>query len=388
MNLFTRTDFLELADLRADVVVSLYLPTDRQSSENYQQDKIEFKNLLSDVGVELRDTYGWRADAIDAFLKPARELLDQLSFWQFNSDLLAVFLHADGLEIHKLPLEYPAPKYFISDRPYLRPLISMLNSDGRFLILSLRLDEIRLFQATRHVYEEIGLTDEVPQEVGEVKDLENKQKSLQFRSGHGGGGGAVFHGQGVASDEQKKDEIAEFLREVDRQITDVLKNQELPLVLAGVDYLIPIYRSVGKYNNIFPEHVSAGSPKGYSDQELHERAVGVIDAHLDTPRAQAAERYGEAAGASLNSSDKRKTLLAAWAGQVDTLFVHPEAHLWGTYDANEHTVQIDAAQTPENYCLLNEAAIQTLRNGGTVYLTAQEPVHDDTPLAAILRYPM
>lgn len=387
MKLFTRTDFLELAELRAEGCVSLYVPTDRRSSDNYQQDRTEFKNLLSAVTVELRETYGWRNDAIETLLKPAHDLLDQPTFWQHSSDLLVVFLHQGGdMQLLQLPLEYAAPKHFISDRPYLRPLIPMLSSDGRFLILSLRLDEIRLFQATRHVFEEIDLSDEVPQEVNEVKDLENKQQSLQFRSGHGGGGGAVFHGQGVSSDERKKEEIAEFLREVDKTITDELENQDLPLVLAGVDYLIPIYRSVSKYNNLHDAHVLAGSPKGYTDLELHEMAVEAIDAHLDAPRSESVERYNEAAGASLTSSDKRKTLLAAWAGQVDTLFLHPDAHLWGTYDEAAHQVQINAEPTPGNYCLLNEAAIQTLRNGGTVFLTAEAPVTKDTPLAAILRY--
>jgi hypothetical protein len=90
-------------------------------------------------------------------------------------------------------------------------------------------------------------------------------------------GASQFHGHGGGG-EADKAELQRYFRAVDRGLTGIL-DAEAPLVLAGVAYYGPIYRSVSAHPDIV-EGVVAGSADELSanEAELREqREPGDLD---------------------------------------------------------------------------------------------------------------
>lgn len=86
----------------------------------------------------------------------------------------------------------------------------------------------------------------MPESLADILRRDDAEKQLQFHTGTSGGGGggrpAIFHSHG--SEEDLKEDILRYFRQIDRGVEELLKGQRAPLVLAGVDYLLPIYREV------------------------------------------------------------------------------------------------------------------------------------------------
>jgi hypothetical protein len=81
------------------------------------------------------------------------------------------------------------------------------------------------------------LTD-VPTSIAEALQYDDAEKSLQFHTatsqgGSGGDGSAIFHGQGGGNNDHK-DGLLCYFRKVSNELESFLKNEQAPLILAGV----------------------------------------------------------------------------------------------------------------------------------------------------------
>jgi hypothetical protein len=287
---------------------------------------------------------------------------------------------------YRLPLRFEE-LMSVSDRFAVKLLIPMLMADRRFYILALSQAATRLFTCTRFSVAEIDLV-EVPDGIAECLQYDEKQQQLQFHTGAAAAGGrrpAMFHGHGVGSDDSK-DDILRYFQEIDRGLTAILSEKDTPLVLAGVDYLLPIFRRASTYRRVLPEAIP-GNPDGLSAEELHRKALEIVRPELERAQREAAARYRETAGGGHTAAGVRRVVPAAFYGQVDTLFVALGEQHRGRFDRRRGEVTMTDAKDPDGDDLLDLAAEQTIKNGGRVY--AVEPAEMPearTAAAAILRY--
>jgi hypothetical protein len=79
-------------------------------------------------------------------------------------------------------------------------------------------------------------------------------------------------------------------------------------------------------------------------------------------------------------------MAAARSGRVDTLLLTETAAVHGAFDPATETVRLDAEPGPGSVDLAEEAAVQTLSQGGMVHMLAAAEMPADAPLAGILRY--
>ncbi|MDX1477448.1 MAG: hypothetical protein R3301_07050, partial [Saprospiraceae bacterium] len=193
MYIITREIFAELAKVRNDHCVSLFIPTHRAGQEVLQKvDAIKLKNQLAAVRTTLEEE-GMSVRDIDHLLAPATKLVDDQEFWHHQSDGLAIFL-APGFAKHlTLPLAFEA-FYYIGKSFYLKPLMPMFTGDGRFFILALESEQVRMYEATRHSIADVIIKDLVPSDPGEVVGYDHEETQLQFRSQQEGQGNAIYHG--------------------------------------------------------------------------------------------------------------------------------------------------------------------------------------------------
>jgi hypothetical protein len=165
----------------------------------------------------------------------------------------------------------------------------------------------------------------------------------------------------------------------------ILAEETAPLVLAGVDYLLPIYREVTSYPHLL-DAVITGNPEELSEAELHEAAWPLVEPRFADAERVAVDRYRQLAGAGQVSSDLDEILSAAHHGRVDTLFVALNRQRWGQFDTATQRSRIHAQPEPEDQDLLDLAAVQTLLQSGVVYAVEPEQMPAAADIAAICRY--
>jgi hypothetical protein len=165
----------------------------------------------------------------------------------------------------------------------------------------------------------------------------------------------------------------------------LLLGEQSPLVLAGVEYLFPLYKQANSYPALVEKGIP-GNPEELKPEELHAQAWPLVAPIFQQTQENAAARYHQLSDTEKTTTDLEEAVLAAHHGRVADLFVPLGVQIWGMYEPQENRVHIHEEKQPGDRDLLDLAAIQTILNGGTVFAVEQEQVPDAAPLAAVLRY--
>lgn len=392
MDSISASELTLLVEKSEGLCVSIFMPTHRKSVETLQN-PIRFKNLIQQAETQLSSA-DLSNQAIKEFLKPLLEL-DQHDFWQHQSDGLAIFLGQDFLRYYRLPIELEE-LVVVSDRFHLKPLLQLLTGDGQFYLLALSQNQVRLFQGSRYRVSEIELED-MPTSLAEALRYDDPEKSLQFHTGTPQSGignspqgnasqdrAAIFHGHGAGEDDQK-DNILRYFRQVNKGLQELLNERRSPLILAGVEYLFPIYKEANTHPNLLDGGVS-GNPEHLKPEELHEQAWQIVEPYFTESQQEDVARYQSLAGTGKTVNDVQAAVHAAYYQRVDCLFVPVGQQTWGAFDPDTSQVQMHPEQEPGDADLLDFAAMHTLLNGGKVYATTPDQIPGEAAIAAVLRY--
>ena len=227
----------------------------------------------------------------------------------------------------------------------------------------------------------------MPKSLADALKYDELVKQVQFRTGIGVGGArgeraAMFHGQ---SADDAKDRILRYFRQIDQGLQDFLREEQALLVLAGVEYLLPIYKEVNTYQHLLGEGIT-GNPEGVSPDDLHRQTWALVEPHFKQKQQEAAARYRQLAGTGKTSNDPQEVVPAAYHGRVDFLFVAVGRQQWGDYDPGANQVSVHPEAQPGSFDILDLAATQTLLHGGAVYAVEPSEMPDKVPLAAAFRY--
>lgn len=387
MTILSPQQLKELIAQPAETCVSIYLPAHRAGAE-IRQDPIRFKNLLSEAMAGL-NARGWRSSDAEELLKSAQEL-DRPDFWQHQDRGLAVFVAPNFCRYYRLPLNFEE-LVVVSDRFHLKPLIPIVSNNGRFYILALSQNQVKLFQGSYDQITEVTLNNDVPSSLAEALKYDDPEKQLQAHTGNPSnvsGKSSIFHGHGVGTGgEYNQNQIWRFFQKVDRGLHSILNQEQAPLVLAAVEYLQPIYQDVNSYPYLLETGV-VGNPDHLSAKELHQQAWQVVKPHFEQQQQQAEAQYRELAGAATGkaSNDLQEIIKAAYYQKIDSLFIALGTHKWGRFEPETETVQIHQQPEPNDEDLLDFAAIHTFLNGGSVYATSPDNLPENVPIAATFRY--
>jgi hypothetical protein len=376
------SDLDQLLTSRPGPVVSILMPTHRAGPE-IRQDAIRLKNLLREADHRLA---GHALPAVDRerLLDAAAALVSDHDFWRHQQDGLAVFAAPGFFRHYRVSGSLPE-SVSVGARFHVKPLLPALSSGARFYVLALSQSDVRLIDTTRDTARDVALGD-MPRSLDAALQYDTPDQQLQQHVGTAIGGerGAIFHGHGAGLD-HRKDDILQFFHRVDAGIKRVLPDRRAPMVLAAVDYLLPLYREANSHPGLLRESVP-GNPDGVSSDTLRQRAWELVRPHLEERWRDAAARHASLAGTGRTAEDVTTVLPAAYQGRVDQLFVSVEAEDWGVFDPETGIVRLDAAPHPDSEELLNLAVIYAMKRGGTVHGVGRGQVPAGGVIAAILRY--
>lgn len=382
MDLFTRADLKTLLMAHAAPCVSLYMPAHRGGAE---ADPIRWRKHLAEAEERLVAA-GWRVAEVQELLAPGRRLLDDGMFWKHQCDGLACFLAPQFVRLYRLPLAL-TDFVAVGDRFHVAPLLPLLSGDGRFFVLALSQNAVRLLQGTRADVHEVDLKG-VPQNLAEALLTHDRDEPLTFhtRPTSGGDWGAIFGGHGVGIDDAK-DDLLRYFQKIDRGLHAVLREERAPLVLAAVDYLQSLYRQANTYPHLVEASID-GNPDRLSHQELHDRAWPLVQSRFAEAQERASAQYRQLAGTEHGSGHLETVVAAAHAGRVETLFVARGRQVWGLFDPAAGRVERHAQAVFGDVDLLDLAAAHTLGHGRTVYAVEPQQVPSGTDVAAIFHLPL
>jgi hypothetical protein len=407
MEKLTLEQLTEIAQERQNPSFSIFMPTYRAGPET-RQNPIRFKNLLRQAEQLLLDNGRGQGEA-DEFLQSAHDLLNNGPFWQHQEEGLAVFIASDDFHVYRLP--FPVEELLVTDRSYyVKPILPLFTNNGLYYILAISQNDIRLFEGTRHSINQIDLPKETPTNLEEALQFDDPEKQLSHRTGTSQGGigrsggtrggdgrqagtgtqggigtrGAVFHGQG---DEEHKTRIERYFNLVDHGLKEFFREKRAPLVLAGVEYLLPIYHQVSEYANIMEAGVT-GNPEGLRPEELQEQAWPLVEPYFRQQLENVVAQYHELVGTGTATDNLEEVVAAAFYGRVESLLVATDSQVWGQFDPDTGKVvhYHDEKKQEDDISLSDFAATKTLETGGAIYALPQAEMPTDAPILAVFRY--
>ncbi|MDR7871460.1 MAG: hypothetical protein RIN55_11405 [Tissierellaceae bacterium] len=386
MDILTINDLDNLINKEEGTFISIYLPTFR-SGVDIRQNPIRFKQLLREAEATLYDM-GWRKEDIETFLKPATELVTDTKFWQNQSDGLAYFIHEDGITYFRVPFEFKE-SVTVSNKVYIKPLLPLFSGNGQFNILALSKNAVRFFRCTRQNAVEIELED-LPRSMFDMQ-VDDDYEDIDTRTSLRLGSNQLVYNKATQAqtneNEYEKNELTRYFRAIDEALLNFHEGENIPLVLAGVEYLIPIYREKSNYPNIVKDFIR-GNPEMLSTDDLHKLAWEVVEPIFLEAQELAKSKYTQFSGQRnnlvLNSLDK--IIPAAFNGQIESLFIDKDTNKWGKFDHEKNRLEIKEEGSTEAEDLIEYVSILTLSRGGKVFALDIDEIPNEETVAAVLRY--
>lgn len=380
----TRTVRLEdLKELGAagEPCITITMPIFRGGADG-QKNGLRLRHLVTRAEQALKE---WEVDA-----NKARDLLEPLRGFEpdieTDDEGLVILRSPDELRVLRVP-DRPEEAAFVAKHFYIRPLLRILFSEHDFYILALSQKHMRLLRCTDRSSEEIPWPESVPASLDAFMQTSAPDHVLDNKSSSGPSGGeqkgVMF---GTNTDKEKKDQyLLHFFRSIDRGIHEMLRDEQKPVVLAGVEYELALYRSM---NSLLPlaQNDVHGAPDGLKGGEMHKRALEALETETNRPVEKALAMFEDLGGTHRSVTNTKEVLKAAYDGRVLYLLIAENSRQMGSFHETMHHVSEHKQPVPGDEDLLNLAALQTLMHAGQVFTVSRNKIPHGAAMAAVLRY--
>ena len=388
MEVISKDEFKELASYQADGCVSIYIPTHSSGMEvNEKYDTLVFKNNVQKAKTQLINK-GVDPRKVESMLAPAVELIRDEEFWNKQSRGLAVFLSENFFKLYKLPVTVKE-EILVNSSFLLTPILPVMERRHRFYLLVLSKHACKFYEGDQFEMRKLeieelptGMDDVVPFELKEARQTHRRAGAA---AGPGATVGANFHGHGSGlSDEDEY--LLQYLKEVVQTLwTEVLHNQQVPLVLASVDYGIAYYKQISNYKHIADVNLT-GNFEHEDRNSLYMKVREKLTPYFRQYSNDALKNYYNHSAKELTTSIPEEVIPAACFAQVSDLFVQKDQRIWGSFDEANNSITINEEKQPDDECLINKAIVKTIMNGGEVHMLDKEKMPADSQVAAFMRY--
>ncbi|WP_024513205.1 hypothetical protein [Bradyrhizobium sp. ARR65] len=366
----TTADLKSLIARRDDICMSLYLRTSPVTQET-AGDRIELKNLAKQ-GIHQLEEAGRDKRRVAALAEQVDDLIDDDEFWRFQARSLVVLATPDNIRTFRLPNALE-PAVEVSDRFFVKPLLRAITFPHTCYVLALSEGAVRVIEVTADLPPAPVKLADMPKDAASAVG----RSTLNDRSPSGRIQGA----------EGQKVRLRQFARHVDSALRGLLAGADIPLVLAALQPLGSIYRSVNSYAHLALTGIDS-SPDGMTDAELAAGARCVLDGLYRDELADFARHFEARANQGRTTTDIIHAARAATYGAVDTLLVDIDEHVHGRVSEVDGSVTFADTPSATSYDVVDEIAGRVINAGGRVLGVRKADIPRHKLLAAVLRYPM
>lgn len=381
--------FQEVKEIAATVgpAVTVYLPSELPGGRNR---KLPARILKVADDIETRCLErGFDAQQCREFAQPLRQRAEGIDA-EIEGPGLMLLRSPEAFRSYWLPREVQPCLSFAANF-HIRPILDLLPGEKRFYLLALAQKDLRLLHCTERSFDEIDLGPEIPGNMMDflLTDVPDHLRRNKATSGPAIGAGPSGRTNSVAfgsgADENKEEYIHQYFAALNKVVNERTNHDEkIPLVLAGVDFEVALYRTLNTYPHLCRQNIQ-GSANAMRALELHSRALHCLEQdHRDQIADILSQHENQAGGLA----DAKVTDVVKWAfeGRVAHLLVAEGAQVTGNFDEVVWQVQANPRPGVGNEDLVNAAAIQTILHGGDVVELKPEQIPGRRPMAAVVRY--
>jgi len=375
MEQITRNLLQQLLEPSPGAHITIYMPTYKHSPDSLQN-PIRFNNLTKQAKQELLESNQVNHQIKESLAKAA-EMVDDADYWMHQKSGLAIFISQSYRLFLRLPLKFPET-VIVNQHFYLKPLLPLLTTNGKYYILTLSAGDIKLYQATRDNIDKLYLGD-TPKSLSAYLHQSGYDSQTPAKSG--------TKPTDRITDVSAIPEalLTQFLSQIQKHLQELLSTNTAPLVLAGVKELTTAFRGICHYPHITLASIE-GSPDHLSKQDIHQQAWKIVRPLFKQAEKEALGEYHQLKSTGKTANSLEAILPAAFAGRIKTLFVLRDHSIWGMFDPDSSTLALTKTNQPGTDDLMNLATIYTLLGDGRVYSLKPKEMVKGTPIAATYRY--
>lgn len=357
------TEAMKLVRSNGKAAISIYLGTDLPAPGGITTIGHNLQKLYRTVEDFISRTYDGRAK--DQLLTPLKRSLASLHLSR-QSGGVAIYHSEDFTGLVQIPT--PTRDLAVAAASYhLKPVMRCLQLRRKFYFLAMRKKYAEFFLVT--------------------PDGPRLLESVVMFAGHRKSGDDFASERVLQRSEPKRNDQQEIdlsITRLSHRIESHLSGETIPLLIAGSDQLQKGFRDLCNY-----QHLLAGTFKSKLDTLDQNSLIGLASHFMEQHFSQGDElaviNFRKAKSFGHASTHLKTISLAAVNGQIKSLLVAEDRHLWGYLDRFSGRLQLIKQKTEaRSDDILDDLAELTLLKGGAVTVLPSLQMPDGAPIAAIL----
>ncbi|PPL14554.1 baeRF11 domain-containing protein [Microterricola pindariensis] len=379
----SRDSILSLATARDPLSVSIYLPTSPLPQES-EASRIALRNQVDEAQRQLL-AVGADKREVAAITEQIGDFIADRAFWTHLSNSLAIFVTPTSLKTYRLPNRLEAAVE-VADRFYVKPLMRAATFPQTAYVLALAQNSVRLLEISADDVPHRITVDGMPENVADGAGLDPiaGRSPVGHQTGGRAGGGNTPAGR-VQGAEGQKVRMAEYSRAIVRALRPLFNGLNVPLIIAGAEPLVSIFRSVATYPHLASQTIT-GNPEEIPDADLAASARLILDEIYAAQLAALRDNFADRHANGRASTDLSDVARAATFGAIETLFVDIDRSIPGRIDSESGAVTVAEEDNAVNYGVVDEILRRALLSGSQIFAVRAEDVPGGGAFAATLRF--
>jgi hypothetical protein len=339
----------------------------------------QLKSYIHEAAAQLGEL-GMKKGSIEVLTHRLEQFADDPAWIAGSQVSRVIFRSPDVFEV--FDLTHPVPASLTVGATFsIRKLYREISRPAVFYVLDLTKTGVSLLRCAGLRGEVAKLPPSIPATLAEAMAFEPPDHDLENRATAGKLAGemrGVRFGTGSGR-EREQAHLLDYYKIIDRGLKDFFRAANPPLVLAGVEEEIGLYRSVNTYPHLIKTGIRGSIDFGWdAEKAVREAYAAIYDSQADTEKSALASARERMTPSRL-STELEAILTSAFEGRVDRLYLDESAQLIGSYERR-------GFRTIGTEDLLNIAAVQTVLHHGTTYELPADSMRGKTTAAALLRY--
>ncbi len=384
MDGLSNEDILSLCERNEDYQVSIYMSTGVGSAKTKQYPLI-LKSLIKEAYERLISLDVTREKA-KKILEEVSNLADNSAFWMSQKQGLSIFISIHEIKYFLFPIGFKE-SVTVSNYYNILPILDFLFTDNNFYILALNYNGSKLYQANKYDIKEIT-TKEMAKSLREVKSVYEREESNFFHIAKDGSDKSseniIFHGRGGLKEDDKM-RVRDLIRQLEKKVSSFIKDSDLPLVLAGTDFVVAEYRKLNSYKNLLEASVLINIDPT-NEKKIYDQALKLIEKTYEANKENELQRYFDLKNDGKASNNPSEILRIAYTGGIRTLFLNEDKNLFNGFSEKSELTSVGNL-SKNIYCpYANLLSILTVKNGGKVIILGEDRIPEKSLVAANFRY--
>lgn len=269
----TTQELKELQTYTSANCLTLYIPY-TEPINKMSHGLILFKNQMKQAKVLLLSNKV-ESKIIDQMMEPAYKMAEDSLFWQDVHEEVVFFIAPKFFRYFHIPASNSSQPIKLADSFYVEPIEKINTNNVDFMLLTISHNTANLYRGDKY-YLSLVTEKVIPDNMEKALRIDELPHSRQLHPiGPVGTGNdsAGYHEQYDVS-KVDKNMLLEYFRLVDAAINTYLNTSKLPLVIGGVQYLLPIYREANTYPKLIADTLH-GNLEKMGIAELHKKVLAL-----------------------------------------------------------------------------------------------------------------